>query len=138
MGRVIVLGLFTFGIYAYYWFWITIEQFNRETGKNVQPVTILIPIYNIIVLYNFYQDVSYARQRIGQAPLSTGEIILALFIWPYGVYLVNQYWDARTGGQATNAPITGGERIIVIIGIVFWVLVCLLPCLLILVAGSSN
>ena len=30
------------------------------------------------------------------------------------------------------------ERIIVIVGIIFWVLVCLLPCLLILVAGGSS
>jgi hypothetical protein len=73
---------------------------------------------------------------VGQAALSTGEIILAMFVWPYGVHLMNQYWDARTGGQATDAPIGSTERLIIIIGIGLFLLCCV-GCVGLNIAASA-
>ena len=62
---------------------------------------------------------------------------------PYSIALgkVNEFWDVRTQGLATEAPMPGAEKAVVVVGASFWVLCVLwliLVGLLVLFGGMSS
>src|SRR5687767_14941409 len=55
VGRVIGLSILSFGIYTYYWFYVTRKQVNGEIGSTDDPglytAGLLVPILNVIITY---------------------------------------------------------------------------------------
>ena len=54
---------------------------------------------------------------------------------------MNEFWDVRTQGLATEAPVTGGEKAIVAVGAalwILWVLSLVLLLVLLIVFGGSH
>ena len=150
LGRVIGFSILSFGIYGYYWFYVTRKQLNSELASTddagLYTAGLLVPILNIIITYWLWRDLDALRRRVG---LPEFNVILwlvlsmfipfaALIIYPMVVNRLNEYWDARTGGAAVTAPVTSGEKIVVGIGAAIWALFVLIIVVAIIVAAASN
>ena len=140
--------ILSFGLYAFYWFYVTREQMTREVGGNdqvgLQTAGLLVPILNIFITYWLWRDINIARTRVGlpefNIPVYLVLSILGLSPIFYGLVVskLNEYWDHRTGGQATDAPVTGGEKAVVAVGAILLVLYILLILLVIILAAASS
>jgi hypothetical protein len=150
VGRVIGFSILSFGIYTYYWFYVTRKQLNSELGSTddagLYTAGLLVPILNIIITYWLWRDLNLLRQRVG---LPDFNVILwlvlsmfipfaALIIYPMVVNRLNEYWDVRTQGAAVTAPVTTGEKIVVGIGIALWAFFALIIIIAIVVAAAAN
>jgi hypothetical protein len=150
VGRVIAFSILSFGIYTYYWFYVTRKQLNSELGSTddagLYTAGLLVPILNIIITYWLWRDLNVLRQRVGLPEfnvilwlvLSMFVPFAALVIYPMVVNRLNEYWDVRTQGAAVTAPITTGEKIVVGIGLAFWALFALIIIIAIVVAASTS
>lgn len=140
--RCAVAMILSFGIYSFYWFFQYRRRINAELGKNddaaLHTVGMIVPILNFFLLYLLWKDISDARVRIGLSEIPVVPYVVgAIFIAPIFYGLVNsnlnEYWDRRTSGQATDAPWTRGEKLAVIVpfvlGVGFFVLMTLLAIL---------
>jgi hypothetical protein len=151
LGRVWGFSILSFGIYGFYWFHVTRKQLDGELGQGrddatLHTVGLVVPILNYFILFWLWRDLSALRERIGQSGFPAGGYVAgAIFLAPvfYSLVLVklNEYWDARTQGLATDAPVTTGEKVAVGIGAAFWVLwvlIIVLSIIIAIVAGSSS
>jgi hypothetical protein len=151
LGRVWGFSILSFGLYGFYWFYVNRKLLDGELGEGRDDATLhtlglVVPILNYFILYWLWRDLSALRERIGLSGFDAGGYVVgAVFLAPvfYSLVLVklNEYWDARTQGLATDAPVTTGEKVAVGIGAAFWVLWVLIIVLIIIiaiVAGSSS
>jgi len=132
VGRVLGFSVLSFGLYTYYWFYVTREQLTSEIGGDddagLQTAGLLVPILNIFIIYWLWRDINIARTRVGLPEFSIplylvlSLIGLAPIFYCLVVSKLNEYWDRRLGGQAADAPVTGGEKAVVAVGAVFLVL----------------
>ena len=150
VGRVIGFSILSFGIYTYYWFYVTRKQLNSELGSTddagLYTAGLLVPILNIIITYWLWRDLNVLRQRVRGLPefnvilwlvLSMFVPFAVLVIYPMVVNRLNEYWDVRTQGAAVTAPVTTGEKIVGI-GLAFWALFALIIMIAIVVAASTS
>ncbi|HVE69309.1 MAG TPA: DUF4234 domain-containing protein [Solirubrobacteraceae bacterium] len=150
VGRVIGFSILSFGIYTYYWFYVTRKQVNGEIGSTddagLYTAGLLVPILNVVITYWLWRDIALLRQRAG---LPDFNVVLwlvltmfvpfaALAIYPMVVNRLNEYWDVRTGGAAVTAPVTSGEKIVLGIGIALWALFTLIVVVAIVAAVASS
>ena len=137
-GRVIGFTILSFGIYTLYWFYVTREQMNRELwspdNSALQTLGLIVPVLNFFIHYWLWRDIDRARRQVGLEPfdaqlytwLFVGVSLLTGFGWVIYIILLgklNEYWDVRTGGQATDAPLSGGEIAVAAVGALLWLLV---------------
>ena len=150
VGRVIGFSILSFGIYTYYWFYVTRKQLNSELGSTddagLYTAGLLVPILNIIITYWLWRDLNVLRQGSGLPEFNVILwLVLSMFvpfavlvIYPMVVNRLNEYWDVRTQGAAVTAPVTTGEKIVVGIGLAFWALFALIIMIAIVVAASTS
>jgi hypothetical protein len=148
LGRAWGFSLLSFGIWGYWWFYVTRKLLDGEKGEGrddavLHTFGLFVPILNFFILYWLWRDISQLRTRVGLQDFPAGAYIAgAIFIAPvmYSVVLVklNEYWDARTQGLASDAPVTTGEKVAVGIGLVFLALWLLLIVISIVVAISTG
>ena len=55
-----------------------------------------------------------------------GAVFAAPIVYSIALGKVNEYWDVRTQGLATEAPTTGAEKAVLAVGAALWVLWLLL------------
>jgi hypothetical protein len=152
LGRAWGFSLASFGVWGYWWFYVHRKLIDGEKGEGrddavLHTVGLFVPILNFFVLYWLWRDISQLRARVGLSDFSAGAYLVgAVFLAPvmYSIVLVklNEYWDARTQGLATEAPVTTGEKVAIAIGAALLVLWLLFVVLLIVVgiatSGSSS
>ena len=150
VGRVIGFSILSFGIYTYYWFYVTRKQLNAELGSTddagLYTAGLLVPILNIVITYWLWRDLSMLRERVGLPGFNVVLWIVlsafvpgaALIIYPMIVNRLNEYWDVRTGGAAVTAPVAGGEKVVLGIGLAIWALFALIIVIAIVVAASTS
>jgi hypothetical protein len=150
VGRVIGFSILSFGIYTYYWFYVTRKQLNSELGSTddagLYTAGLLVPILNIIITYWLWRDLNALRQRVGLPEFNVILwLVLSMFvpfavlvIYPMVVNRLNEYWDVRTQGAAVTAPVTTGEKVVVGIGLAIWALFALIIIIAIVVAASTS
>jgi hypothetical protein len=145
--RVVALYLVSFGLYHFYWFYVTRQEVSRELGTDddaaLQTAGLLVPILNWFIIYWLWRDINRCRAWAGLSeflwPLYLILSILGLsfIFFPLVVSHLNEYWDTRTGGQATNAPVTRNEKIVVAVGALLWLLTIAGVVIAIIVAATS-
>lgn len=154
VARVIVLYILTLGLYGLYWFYVSREQVTKELGTNDsagwQTVGLIVPILNFFIYYWLLRDIDVLQRKARLDGFSAGgylSIIIAasllswipIFGWALAIGAVvimglvvaklNEYWDTKTNGKATEAPIAGGEVAVIAIGVAFWAAMILLVTL---------
>jgi hypothetical protein len=152
LGRAWGYSLVSFGTWTFYWFYVTRRLLDGEVGRGrddalLHTLGLLVPVLNAFVLYWLYRDLDEVRRRAGVPGLSVagyvaGGIVAAPIIYSIALGKVNEFWDVRTQGLATEAPVTGGEKAIVVVGAALWILwalsLVLLLVLLIAFGESSS
>ncbi len=150
VGRVIGFSILSFGIYGYYWFYVTRKQINGEVASTddagLYTAGLLVPILNVVITYWLWRDISLLRQRVGLPDfnvvlwivLATFVPFAALIIYPMVVNRLNEYWDVRTGGAAVTAPVATGEKIVLGVGLAIWSLFALIIVIAIVAAVASS
>jgi len=152
LGRAWGYSLVSFGTWTFYWFYVTRKLLDGEVGRGrddalLHALGLLVPVLNAFVLYWLYRDLDEVRRRAGLSGISVGGyvaagIVAAPILYSIALGQVNEFWEARTQGLATEAPFTGGEKVIVAVGAALWILwvlsLVLLMVLLIAFGESSS
>jgi len=126
VARAVLCSIASFGVYTFYWFYQYRSRISAELGKSdeaaLHTAGLLVPFLNLYLIYVFWTDVSTVRQRVGLEEIPAVRYIVLSVIplvsvvtGPVCYALVaqrlNEYWDVRTGGTATDAPFRGGEKL---------------------------
>lgn len=148
VGRVLGFSILSFGIYGFYWFYVTREQMTREVGGDdnvgLQTAGQIVPVLNFVIIYWLWRDINIARTRVGlpEFNIPVYLVLSILGLSPIFFCLVvsrlNEYWDRRTNGQATDAPVTGGEKAVVAVGAALLLLYILFIILVIILAAAAG
>jgi hypothetical protein len=148
LGRAWGYSVTTYGLWPAYWLHRNRRLFDGELGQGrddaaFHTVGMFVPILNVFVLYWLYRDLDELRRRAGLSGIPVpGYVVGAVFAAPvvYSIALgqVNEFWDARTAGLATEAPGSTGERIVIALGATAWVLNVVAVLVLLLVVAFST
>jgi len=148
LGRVWARTALSFGLYGYAWFHVQRRLFDGELGRGRDDATLhtlglLVPILNIFIIHWLWRDLNALRLRFGlhefpEAAYLVGSIFLAPLFFSLVVNHLNEYWDVRTQGLASDAKLNSFERASLVIGgllLAVWVLSLLAAIVVLLVAA---
>ncbi len=151
LGRAWVYSMLSVGLWTGYWFYVTRKLFDGETGRGrddavLHTLGLYVPVLNVFILYWLFRDLSELRSRVGLAELPVpayvvGGIFLAPVLYSLALGKVNEFWDVRTQGLATEASMPTAEKVVIAVGASFWVLTVLwlvLFVLLVLLGGGVS
>ena len=145
LSHLILLYVFTFGIYGIYWFYKTWKQIKEHTKATFSPgwrtVGLFIPIYNIWRIYTLFDDVKSLRIKAGftenPSPgwLTLGYIVLAGLSrlpdpwWPLTFLSIlpllsiqkalNEYWEKEQRDRKEKTKFSTKEIVVLVIGAIF-------------------
>ena len=148
LGRAWGYSMLSVGLWTGYWFYVTRRLFDGETGRGrddavLHTLGLYVPVLNVFILYWLFRDLSELRRRVGLPELPVpayvvGGVFLQPILYSIALGKVNEYWDVRTQGLATEAPMPGAEKAVIAVGASFWLL-CVLWLILfaLLVAFGS-
>lgn len=163
VARVVLLSILTMGLYGLYWFYATRVQMTKELGTEDnagwQTVGLIVPILNWFIIYWLWRDIDKAQKKAGLDGFSAGGFlgvviaaqllgwipflgwalaIGAIVVYCLVVSKVNEYWDKQTGNKATEAPLKGGEAVVVIIGVALLILTIIAAATGALTGGATT
>ena len=140
-GVVRVVILIFGGTYLFWWFYKTRPKVTGELGTydNVTAQTwgLLVPILNYFIIYWLLRDIAEMRRRLGMPNDMDAIVMLVIWIFvsPAGIGLsqnqLNEYWDLRSNGYATEDPITVTE---VLAAFALWIFVLVLTIVIVVIA----
>jgi hypothetical protein len=132
LGRAWGYTALTFGMWLVFWFHRTRKLLDGELGSRrddavLHSIGLLVPVWNIFVLYWLYRDLDELRRWHGLPEIPVAAYVAGGALAPaimYSVALgkVNEFWDVRTHGLATDAAITSAEKLLLAIGVAVWVM----------------
>ena len=132
LGRAWGFSVVTSGLWTAYWLHRTRKLFDGELGQGrddavFHTVGMFVPILNVFVLYWLYRDLDALRRHVGLTGIQVpGYVVGAVFAAPlvYSIALekVNEFWDVRTQGLATEAAVTSPEKVLLAVGASLWLL----------------
>jgi hypothetical protein len=132
LGRAWSFTVLTVGLWLVFWFHRTRKLFDGELARGrddaiVHTIGLLVPIWNIFVLYWLYRDLDELRRWNGLAglevPLYTvGGALAPALTYSIALGKFNELWDRRTQGLAVDAPVSTGEKAVLAAGGLLWLL----------------
>ncbi len=132
LGRAWGFTLLTVGLWLVFWFHRTRKLLDGELARGrddalVHTIGLLVPIWNIFVLYWLYRDLDELRRGKGlpglEVPLySVGGALAPALTYSIALGKFNELWDRRTQGLAVNAPVSTGEKAVLGAGGLLWLL----------------
>lgn len=148
MGRAVLFSILSFGIWTIWWFYVSRKRLDQELGHGrddaaLHTLLLFVPIASFFSMYWLWRDLDLLRRQQGLQEIPVVVYVVLAVIGLNVVSFVlalpnfNEYWGRRSGGQATDAPVTTGEKVIVGIGIAFWVFWVLVIALVIVVAATT-
>ncbi len=150
VGRAWWYTILSWGGWGAYFVYATRKLFDRElaSGRDdaaFHAVGAFIPVLNFFVTYWLWRDLDLLRRRAG---LPGFEVVLFLVLTIFGgapvtytivLHRLNEYWDWRSRGWASEARVSTAEKWIVGIGAALWGLFLLLIVLaLVLVIALAS
>jgi hypothetical protein len=149
LGRVWAYSVLSFGLYGYAWFYLQRRLLDGELGLQRDDATLhtlglLVPILNFFIIFWLWRDLNALRERFGLPEFPAvaylvGSIFVAPVFFSLVVNRLNEYWDVRTHGLATEADLSGFEKAAVVIGACFlalWVLALAVGIVALVLSGS--
>lgn len=152
VGRCFGFTVLSFGGWAFFWLYTHRKLLDGELGRGrddavLHTVGYLVPVWNVFIIYWLWRDLDELRRRVGLPGFPVGGYVAgAIFLAPVVFWLaaerMNEYWDTRLGGWATDAPVTTVEKVLLALGAAIWALwlltMLLLLLLLALAAGGGD
>ena len=133
LGRAWGFSVLTSGLWPAYWLHRARKLFDGELGHGrddavFHTVGMFVPVLNVFVVYWLYRDLDALRRNAGLAGIPVpGYVVGAVFAAPvvYSIALgkVNEYWDVRTRGCATDAPVAKTEKVLAAAAVGWWAFV---------------
>jgi len=127
LGRCWGSAVLSFGLWQFFWFHNYRNLLDGEMGERrddalLHTFGLLVPILNYFIIYWLWRDLDILRRRVGlpEFPVGlyvVGAVFLAPLSYSFANERLNEYWDVRSQGHATDAPVTTGEKIFIGIGI---------------------
>jgi hypothetical protein len=148
LGRAWGYTALSIGSWLIYWFHRTRKLLDGELARGrddalLHSIGLLVPVWNVFVLYWLYRDVDELRRWYGLPEIPVPLYVLGGALAPavmYSVALakVNEFWDVRTQGFATEAPTTSGEKLLLGVGAAAWLLsIAWMALIVLLLVGSG-
>ncbi len=150
LGRVWGYSVLSFGLYAYAWFHTHRRLLDGELGQGRDDATLhtlglLVPILNFFIIHWLWRDLNLLRQRFGlsefpEIPYLIGSIFVAPLFFSLVAVQLNEYWDVRTHGLATDAKVNSFEKAALVIGgclLGLWVVAMVVGIVVIVVAAAN-
>jgi hypothetical protein len=150
LGRVWVRTVLSFGLYSYAWFHVHRRLLDGELGQGRDDATphtlgLVVPILNFFIVHWLWRDLNALRLRFGlrefpEVAYLVGSVFVAPLFFSLVVNHLNEYWDVRTQGLATDSELTSFERASLVIGgilAVVWVLALLAAIVALVIAVLS-
>jgi nicotinamide riboside transporter PnuC len=111
LGKQVLFTVLTLGIYSLYWWYRTNEQLDAGTSAEISPglrtIGLLIPIYNLIVIWRFSNDVTAVTDQEGLL-LFLAFLVFAPIVWYLVQTGINEIAEAAsTGGEGSGAETAG-------------------------------
>ena len=132
LGRAWGYTALSAGSWLIYWFHRTRKLFDGELARGRDDalrhsIGLCVPILNIFVLYWLYRDMDELRRWYGLPEIPVGAYVAGGVLFPavmYSIALgkVNEFWDVRTRGLATDAQTARAEKALLAAGAVIWCL----------------
>ena len=126
LGRCWGSSVLSFGLWQFFWFHNYRKLLDAEMGQSrddalLHTFGMLVPILNYFIVYWLWRDLDSLRRRVGLPEFPVGLYVVgAIFLAPVSYSFANQkleqYWDVRSQGHATDAPVTTGEKVFIGIG----------------------
>jgi hypothetical protein len=150
LGRAWGNSVLSFGMWPFYWLYVTRRLLDGETGRGrddalLHTLGMSVPVLNVVIVYWLYRDLDEVRRRAGLPGLPVagyvaGAIFAAPILFSVALGSVNEYWDVRTQGLASEAAITNAERAVIAVGASMWLLAALfvLFAMLVIMWGGSS
>jgi hypothetical protein len=148
VGRCIGFTLLSFGAWAFYYLHTYRRLLDAELADGrddalLHTLGYLVPVWNVFILYWLWRDLDELRRRVGLPAFPVGGYVAgAIFLAPVFFSLaaerMNEYWDARLGGWAADAPVTTAEKVLLGLGAGIWALWVLTILLLVLLFALSG
>lgn len=136
VARCLGCSIVSLGVYPLFWFHQYRRRVSAELGRAddaaLLTAGLLVPFLNYYITYLLWRDIAEARRRVGLSEIPAGPYVALSIVAAPIVFCVvgtrlNEYWDRRTGGAATDAPFTTAEKLATFVPpVVFVVLVVLL------------
>ena len=131
-GRAWGFTLLSAGLWLVFWFHRIRRLLDGELARGrddalVHSIGLVVPVWNIFVLYWLYRDLDDLRRWNGlpglEVPLYTiGGALAPVLTYSIALGKFNEYWDRRTHGLAVEAPVTRGEKAALAAGAALWLL----------------
>ena len=111
IGFGILLFIITFGIYGWYWAFVTEEEMKQHTGDGLGGILGLVIwiLLNPVMAFVIPSEIGKMYGKDGQEPPVTG--LTGLWLFPFGFLIVpaivwfvkvqgalNDYWEGKGGG----------------------------------------
>jgi hypothetical protein len=101
LGKQVLFTVITLGIYSLYWWYRTNEQLDAGTSADVSPglrtIGLLIPIYNLIVIWRFSNDVTAVTDQEALL-LFLAFLVFAPIVWYLVQTGINEIAEGAAGG----------------------------------------
>jgi len=144
VARCLACSIVSLGVYCFFWFHQYRRRVSAELGRTddagLHTAGLLVPFLNFYIAHLLWRDIGTARRRVGLSDIPAFGYTLASVVAAPVVYCIvasrlNEYWDRRTGGAATDAPFTPAEKVVTVVPpLVFVGLIALVAAV---VAGGS-
>ena len=132
LGRAWGFTALSFGLWLVFWFHRTRKLLDGELARGrddalVHSIGLVVPVWNIFVLYWLYRDLDELRRWNGLPGLEValytiGGALAPLVTYSMALGKFNELWDRRTHGLAVEAPVTRGQKAVLAAGAVLWLL----------------
>lgn len=88
--KVLLLGLFTLGIYPIIWFWQTAQELTAKGQDIPNPIFMFIPILNLLFIWKYCEAVEKITNGAQTAIMS---LVFFVIFCPYGMMAVQQKFN---------------------------------------------
>lgn len=150
LGRCWGSSVLSFGLWQFFWFHNYRRLLDAEMGQGrdealLHTFGMLVPILNYFIVYWLWRDLDSLRRRVGlpEFPVAlymVGAIFFAPVSYSFANQKLEEYWDVRSQGQATDAPVTTREKVVIGIGVGLFLLylVFIVLSIVLAIAGGSS
>ena len=115
-NRILVMSVVTYGLYLFYWFYLTWKQYRDHTGASVFPVwhalTLFVPVYSLFRTHAHARTFRDMMQRSDVPTSINPGAAVALVLVSWGLGLVNL---ELAGGLFGTVDLTVGDAVTMII-----------------------
>jgi hypothetical protein len=150
LGRVWAYTALSLGLYSYAWFHTHRQLLDGELGQGRDDATLhtlglLVPVLNFFIIHWLWRDLNALRARFGlqefpEIAYLVGSIFLAPVFFSLVVNQLNEYWDVRTHGLATDADVNSFEKASLVIGgclLALWVLTLVVAIVVVVLSATG-